>query len=272
MSESHTRKKRGAVKTTLKNLFLKPLLSRMGAAMVTGTLAGRYIQSFGVPEEATFIVANTPDVAHLVKIGDELRAGRDAIRTEMNLADRRVVLFVGRLLKEKGVDTLMDAFASARKADDSLTLVIAGDGPRRADCEHLAASDAGADVRFLGFVQQDELPRLYAAADLFVLPSLVEPWGVVVNEAMAAALPVVLSEQVGAAADLVEEGANGFVIPAGDAGALAEKITDVLSDEERRKAMGERSREIIDGWDHAASAANFRAAVLKAVEPKEARS
>ncbi|MCD6404758.1 MAG: glycosyltransferase family 4 protein [Planctomycetes bacterium] len=265
MSESHVRKRRGRLKTFVKNLFLKPLLSRMGAAMVTGTLAGHYVQAFGVPPEATFVVANTPDVRHLMRQADRLAPQRQAIREGMGLAGRRVVLFVGRLLKEKGLDVLFEACVRAKAAADDVVLLVVGDGRRQAAYKALAKKKGLADVQFLGFRSQAELPEIYAAADVFVLASLVEPWGVVVNEAMASGLPVILSDQVGASADLVVEGENGFVVPAGNPEALSARILDVLSDEARRAGMGRESRRIIANWDYSASIANFREALAAAM-------
>ena len=168
-------------------------------------------------------------------------------------------------LREKGLDVLFDAYASLKAEMKDAALLVAGDGPMRAECEARVADEMLEDVRFLGFVAQGDLPEVYIAADVFVLPSLVEPWGVVVNEAMACALPVVSSDQVGASADLIEEGANGFVVPSGDSLLLSRRLQDVLGDEKRRGEMGAKSREIISGWDYAASARNFAAAVEYAV-------
>jgi len=268
MSESHLRKERSPLRVALKDLFLRPFLLRMGAAMVTGTLAARYIESFGVPRDCVFTVANTPDVERLTKAADELAPRREMLRERLGVAGRSVILFVGRLLPEKGLETLFDAYGAASREIDEPALVVAGEGPLRGALEKRAADEDLPRVKFLGFVQPEELSAVYAAADVFVLPSLVEPWGVVVNEAMAAGLPVILSERVGAAADLVIEGENGHVVPAGDAGALAGKITAVLGDEDARRAMGAKSREIIAGWNYSTSARNFIDAAKCAVERK----
>jgi len=269
MSESHINKKRGRLRVFLKRALLGPILRTMGAAMVTGTLARRYMESMGVAPDRIFIVANTPDVTALRKAAERNRPQRQQLQGRLGVGGKRVILFVGRLLEEKGLRTLFEAYETARSRRSDLALVIVGDGPRRRDYEALAEHRGLWDVRFAGFRPQDELPEIYAAADLFVLPSLVEPWGVVVNEAMASGLPVVLSDQVGASADLVEQGGNGFVVPVGNSAALAEKILDAFSNDARRREMGTRSLEIISGWDYEASAANFRAAIDKARAGKE---
>jgi len=268
MSESHLAKPRSAAKRLLKKALLTPVLRTMGAAMVTGTLARRYVESFGVPRDAVYIVANTPDIEFLRLERRRLAPRRVAIRQLMGVDGRRVILFVGRLLEEKGVRVLLDAFARMTLSQADLVLLLAGDGPRRKEFEALAAASGLPGVRFLGFESQAQLVELYAAADVFVLPSLVEPWGVVVNEAMASGLPVVLSDQVGAAADLVIDGANGFVVPAGDSAALAACLSDVLSDEGRRAAMGRRSEEVVSAWNYEASVEGFRGAIETAVRRK----
>ena len=211
--------------------------------MVTGTLARRYVESFGVPQDAIFVVANTPDVAWFrAESAKRAPRGRRSARS-LGVADKRVILFVGRTSRGEGAS---GPFRRVRRDERArcltLALLVAGDGRRRAEYEALVAERALEGVRFLGFTAQPDLPELYAAADVFVLPSLVEPWGVVVNEAMASGLPVVVSDQVGASADLVEEGRNGHVVPAGDAGALARALSDVLGDEARRREMGSRER------------------------------
>lgn len=265
MCESHVKKHRGRFKTFLKKWLLGPFLSRMGAAMVTGTLAARYVEGFGVPPEATFVVANTPDVEHWKAQADKLENRRDQIRRRLGAEDRRIVLFVGRLMDVKGLPVLFDAYQKAKEHDNRLALFIVGDGAKRADYQRRAREMGLEDVNWLGFRSQEELPELYVAADVFVLPSLVEPWGVVVNEAMASGLPVVLSDHVGASADLVHEGENGFVVPAGDAEALSQRILEAVADDNRRLAMGKKSREIISGWDYHRSAQNFRDAVKTAI-------
>jgi len=105
-------------------------------------------------------------------------------------------------------------------------------------------------VRFVGFQNQSALPRYYAAADMFALPSAYEPYGLVVNEAMCMGLPVLTTPAVAAAADLVREGENGFLFSVGDLETLARRIGQLATDPGLRLAMGKRSREIIAGWNY----------------------
>ena len=142
---------------------------------------------------------------------------------------------------------LLDAFARANIPNSYL--VFAGDGPERSNLERRATELGLADrVRFLGFLNQSQLPPAYCAADLFVLPSLFEPFGLVVNEAMLCGLPVAVSDRVGARFDLVRPDENGYVFPAGDVEALAAILRQILPDPEKMARMGAAARRRMEAW------------------------
>ena len=167
------------------------------------------------------------------------------------------LLFVGRLEREKGVETLMDAWRLAALGGDA-TLVLAGAGP---------VKPGGPGITALGPVPRDRLPALYAGADALVLPSIrtetfLEPWGLVVNEAMHQGTPVIASDAVGAVAGgLVRDGRNGLVAPAGDSRALATRIQAVAGDTELRERLGAAAREDVQPYSEAAWVAGMRAAL-----------
>jgi glycosyltransferase involved in cell wall biosynthesis/GT2 family glycosyltransferase len=124
-------------------------------------------------------------------------------------------LFVGRLIERKGIDVLLEAF---RRVDGG-ELRIVGDGPLREAVESAASKDAR--IRLLGHRDGAELASAYRDAHVLVVPSLYEPWGLVVHEGLAHGLPVIVTDQVGAGDDLIDSGTNGYVVPAGSAHALA---------------------------------------------------
>ena len=124
-------------------------------------------------------------------------------------------LFVGRFIERKGIDVLLDAFRRV----DAGELWIAGDGPLRGIVESAAAHDPR--VRYLGYVDGEAQEDVYREADVLVVPSLFEPWGLVVHEGLAYGLPVITTDQVGAADDLIDEGVNGYLVPPGSPVALA---------------------------------------------------
>jgi len=140
---------------------------------------------------------------------------------------------------------LIQAFESLGLAGVSLVLV--GTGETFEACRRYVSNRHLTGVHLLGFRNQAELPRLYAMGDVFVLPSEDEPWGLVINEAMCSGLPIVASERVGAAADLVQPGYNGFRFPPGDRPALAQALRLALKDGAKER-MGQASLEIIRGW------------------------
>jgi len=127
-------------------------------------------------------------------------------------------LFVGRLIERKGLDVLLEAFARVRGG----ALDIAGDGPLRPLVEAAAARDPR--IRMVGHLAGDALTRAYRDADALVVPSLYEPWGLVVHEGLAHGLPVIATDQVGAADDLIDPDVNGYVVPAGSASGLVEAM------------------------------------------------
>ena len=130
-------------------------------------------------------------------------------------------LFVGRLIERKGLDVLLDAFGRIQGG----ALDIAGDGPLRPVIEAAAARDPR--IRMIGHLAGDALTRAYRDADALVVPSLYEPWGLVVHEGLAHGLPVVATNQVGAADDLIDTGVNGYVVPAGSASDLGEALNAI---------------------------------------------
>lgn len=186
-------------------------------------------------------------------------ADLDKLRIELGLqADRPVILYASKLTVRKNADLLLRAYAALPEPRPHLLFV--GEGELRPGLERMALARPLGDVRFLGFRNQSELPAFYALADIFVLPSGNETWGLVVNEAMNAGCAIVVSDQVGSGADLVRDGDNGFVVPVGNVEALTGALRAVLSDE-RYRAMGHRSQEIIADWGIEENVAGLRAAL-----------
>ena len=124
-------------------------------------------------------------------------------------------------------------------------------------------------MRFAGFRNQTELPAFYDLCDLFVLPSDNEAWGLVLNEVMNAGKPIIASDQVGAARDLIREGVNGHVFPAGDLATLRAHVISVLADPARAAHMGRASRELVSGWNFAAGRAGLLNALSWLANAKE---
>ena len=162
---------------------------------------------------------------------------------------RLFFLASNRFIARKNLRTLLQAYARYRSnAPDGWRLVLLGSGEQEAGLRKIVADLAIPDVTFAGFRQIEELPSYYAAAGCFIHPALIEPWGLVVNEAMAAGLPVIVSTGAGCADDLVEHGANGFVFDPADVSDLARCMTTLAGDADLQTRMRARSREIIARW------------------------
>jgi len=159
-----------------------------------------------------------------------------------------VVLFVSRLIERKGLQFLMPALASLGPDVGPWRLVVVGDGPRHeallSQAMELGLTDR---IEWLGQVAHDELSAIYRRADLFVLPSLSEGMPNVVLEAMASGLPI-LATRVPGSEELVRDGDNGFLVPAGDIAALGETLSRLLGDANLRRRMGLKSREFVSAY------------------------
>jgi glycosyltransferase involved in cell wall biosynthesis len=156
-------------------------------------------------------------------------------------------LYVGRIASEKSIDILLKDYLKYRSSGGTASLVLVGDGPQRKEIQSMASHTPYADdIYFPGLKATSELPKYYAFASAFVLASTREPWGLVVNEAMAASLPVIVSRRCGCVEDLVADGENGFTFEPSERGELAECFTRFgkLTTEEKRN-MARRSYEIV---------------------------
>ena len=158
------------------------------------------------------------------------------------------ILYCGQLIERKGVGVLLDAFLAVADEDPHSELTFVGEGPLRQALAERVPERLIGRVKFAGFQPVESLPRHFSAADIFVLPSLHDGWGVVVNQALGAGLPVVCSSAVGASADLVVPGSNGIIVPPADVSALAQALRSLIGDRGRRTSYGENSRARAHDW------------------------
>jgi glycosyltransferase involved in cell wall biosynthesis len=186
---------------------------------------------------------------------------RDSLRRELRLSPSLpIVLFASKLQQRKRCADLLEAYASIRSQAPA-QIVVVGDGPEYASLTGYARSMGLEEVRFVGFKNQSELPAFYDLCDVFVLPSEREPWGLVVNEAMNAGKPIVASDAVGAARDLVLHGRTGYVYPVGDVAALARSLRLLVEDRHLRCRLGENARALVSAWGIEATVSGVRSAI-----------
>ena len=243
----------------VKRHYLKTIFKLCSGFLCIGSDNRAYYETHGVSAERLFMMPYAVDNAFFRARAEEARGVRDDFRRELGLKDDvPVVLYAGKLQPRKHPLTLLDAW---RRLDGQKPyLLYVGDGEQRAALEAQAGDDLGDALRVLGFRNQTELPAFYDLADVFVLAGEREPWGLAVNEAMAAATAVVASDQCGCAADLVDDRC-GAVVPAGDAAALAGALRRILETPEQPVRLGAAARERIQTWDFEADVDGLKAAL-----------
>ena len=215
-----------------------------------------------MPAEMIFTAPNAVDTQFFAQRAAVVRKN-DAIHREKLRLPARFFLFAGRLVPQKGIFDLLRAYgALAPEVKKNIGLVFVGDGPARSALLQRATAMNPASIQIVGFAQRERLAAYYALADVFVFPTHTDPWGLVVNEAMACALPIVASTAAGSVEDLVESGWNGRVFTAGDVGQLAGAMDELARDPEQRLLMGQRSRKRIEQYSPEAWAAGMANAVL----------
>ncbi|WP_211958750.1 glycosyltransferase family 4 protein, partial [Cupriavidus numazuensis] len=218
-----------------------------------GERSREYLVSLGAEPEQVFIPCQaaalppgySTDVAFAERVS--VRAGNES-----------TFLYVGRLSPEKGLDTLLDAFAALRRDRPDVRLRLVGSGPMedalRARCTELGLGDS---VVLVGSLQGDALSAEYYRALCMVLPSHSEPWGLVVNEALNHGCPTIASDNCGCVPELVHDGKTGFVVPARDAGALQAAMTRALTVFADAPATAERCLAVMGRFDPTAAASHI---------------
>lgn len=244
------------LRVRLKRL-LHPLLFKVPAVFLPGgRRQAQYLRHYGVPDSRMHVAQMTVDVSaisrHVKAIG---KPERMRLRTRFHLNSNSVVfLYVGRLEAHKGIDDLLHAFNMLHHARQNVELLIVGDGSERGKIS--MNTHANARIHATGRLQGKDLLDAYSVTDVLVLPSHFEPWGLVVNEAMAAGLPVIVSNRLGCIDDLVESGKTGLIVPAENPHALYKAMENLSLDCLLRRRMAEGARQRIAGWTLENEAAN----------------
>ena len=243
--------------------FLKRAFIRQCAGFVVpGQSASEYLRGLGVKKDVIFTAPNAVDNDLFGRTAADARLNSEARQQALRLPERYFV-YSGRLVREKGIFDLLSAYA---KLDDAVRqqvgLVFVGDGACRYDLEKKAASIKPGIIQFAGFAQRELLASYYGLALALVLPTYTDTWGLVVNEAMASALPVIVSRSAGCVMDLVRENCNGFVIPPGDVPALAGAMETLANHPELCKRMGAYSMQHISQY----SPAKWSEGIVRAAE------
>lgn len=246
---------RGVAKRVVKRVFFRGLKMLCDGFLAIGTLNCQYYRQQGIPQERIFPTPYAVDNAFFQNQAATATATREDLRRSLGLDSRRpVILYAGKLIARKRPGDLLEAYIRLSpdgRREPHPYLLFIGDGNLRQDLEQRVGKCGWTSIKFLGFHNQSELPRYYNLCDVFVLPSVHEPWGLVVNEVMNAGRAVIVSDRVGCGPDLVKEGENGYLFPAGNVNGLGEVLAKVLHNPQQCRTMGQRSLAIIQNWSFA---------------------
>jgi glycosyltransferase involved in cell wall biosynthesis len=266
--ETHIALSRPGWKRLVRDRILSLAYRFVDRFLAIGTSNRLYYRSLGVPPERIFDVPYTVDNDRFIAAGSLTAEERRKVREQYGLPQQEpVILYASKFMRRKHPDSVVRAAAILRDRGQKATLLMIGTGEMEGELRDLVRSSNLTNVIFGGFVNQADLPRVYGASDIFVLPSTDEPWGLIVNEVMCAGLPVVVGSRVGCVADLVREGINGRCVEAGDDESLARALEELVAQPARRRAMGKESLAIIRNWSYE----QCRRGILAAIEGLQAR-
>jgi glycosyltransferase involved in cell wall biosynthesis len=235
--------KRVFYKESIKSFFIK----NCDAYNAYGTKSKDYLIKLGAKKDRVFIVGNNTDNSFYYRETLKWRGKRDILRQEYKILPNNF-LYVGRFSAEKNILFLLDAYKRAVEGNDNWGLILVGNGPQKLDIEHYIEKFNVRNVFLPGFKQKDEIPKFFAMSDVFILPSTSETWGLVVNEAMAAGLPVLVSRKCGCYPDLIKESENGFSFDPYDRNQLVSLLKAIIDNQVDLKRMGEVSLRIIEDY------------------------
>ena len=224
--------------STMRRLFIKSA----DAYLAYGSQAKEFLIHYGAKPHKISVGCNTVDIDYFLRESSCLAKRKEDIK-EKNGYPAKVILFSGQLIPRKNLDILLEVFAEIAK--DDIGLVILGEGPLKNKYTQWCRENKVNNVFFEDFKQIEDLPKYYAAADIFVMPSFKEVWGLVVNEAMACGLPVICSNKAGVAKDLVKDDVNGYTFNPENPCDLKDKLMRLLNDPKKSEQMGKQSLQII---------------------------
>lgn len=246
------------------------MIRNMAFGLPVGAESAEYLTLLGGRPAPMRFFPNTPDASKIASKAEKLRAGGAdaAVRRQFGIpAEATLILFIGRMIEAKRPLDLLEAFLAVRDQLGACRVGFVGDGPLLPELKAKAAGDPS--VFFPGWISDaDTLLALRSTASVMVLPSEHEPWGAVVNEAMAASVPVIASDRVGAAAELIEHGTNGFIFPVGDVARLSQILVASLVNDARLAAVASAARATALANGHDFAATNLVAGALEAVQAR----
>jgi glycosyltransferase involved in cell wall biosynthesis len=260
--------KRPWLRAWIRTIVLRLLFWRAHGLYI-GTNNRAFFERYGIPRPRLHWAPYAAENERLQAIANALAPKKAALQLELGIepGSGPVVLFVGRLITKKQPLMLLEAFTRVRRRFPCHLLLV-GDGELREELETRVESSRIPDVHITGFFNRSDVLKAFAASDVFTLPSaLHETWGMVVNEAMNFGLPIVVTDKVGSAVDLVHNGHNGFVVGHSQITELVDALSCLVSDADLRRELGDRSTSMVRRWTHDRAADGIVAGALAAIRP-----
>lgn len=246
--------------------LVKFMVRHSDAYIAIGTRAKKYFTYLRAKPQKIFIAYSTVDVEYFKNESNMLKEKRDKLKEKMGIKTNSVIMYSGQLIERKGLFYLLQAYKELRKDYQDISLLIVGYGPQEERLKEVCKKENIQNVFFTGFIDYNNLPGCYVISDLFVLPSFEETWGLVINEAMACGLPIITTAKVGASADLVKEGINGYIIEEKNIAQLYEAMKKIVLNQSLQKKMGEQSRKIIENFGIDNQVSGFVSAIKYVIE------
>jgi glycosyltransferase involved in cell wall biosynthesis len=250
--ETHLGLTKSKIRWYLHKKFLKIFFKNIDRLLAIGSKNYQYYVSLGIAQEKIFLTPYSVDNKRFSGEGltdEQLKNIRK--RYEIN-CDDMIVLFSSKFTERKRAIDLLKAVKLLKEKNISVnyTVLMVGQGEEYSNLEDFVLKNKLENVKFLGFRNQAELPDIYAISDIFVLPSMNEPWGLVVNEAMCSASAIIVTDEVGCSSDLVRDGQNGYIYSAGSVPGLTECLEKIISDKEKVRQFRRESKKIINEWGY----------------------
>jgi len=248
--ETHLNLKRKFLKQKLHEFLVRFLFKFYDGFLAIGTANKEYYEAMGVSQEKIFLVPYTID-------NDFFKVQRDnndqVKQSTLKKIDKSLptLLFASKFMKRKNPMLLLEASKILTDKNFHHNMVFIGSGEMLPKMMEYISNHQLNHIFLEGFVNQSQLPKIYAESDIFILPSENEPWGLIVNEVMAAGMPIVISSEIGCSKDLVKEGINGYTFETNNLDELVLHLEDMISNSEKTKLMGEKSKHIISKWSYA---------------------
>lgn len=221
----------------IKNKIKKYFISSANGWLSTGEMASKYLEYYGAKKDKIFKYPFT-SIEEQDIIYDTMETHqKEQLRKKLNIDEKNVIITVGQFIYRKGIDILINASSYFSK---DIGVYIIGGEPSK---EYIELKDKlkAKNIHFVGFKQKDELKEYYKAADIFVLPTREDIWGLVINEAMAYGLPVITTDKCIAGLELIEDTKNGYIVSVEEQEELANKITHIINNDKLKEEMSKNN-------------------------------